>query len=59
MTFQELYFAFFLLIVLPFCSPWAAGATASCLSEDSDEQAMDALMSTWGSLISHFQSADE
>lgn len=58
-TFQELYFAFFLLIVLPFCSLFTVCAIAFCLSEDSNEQAMDVLISTLGSQASHFQLADE
>lgn len=59
MTFQELYFAFSLLIVLPFCSPLTVCATAFCLSEDSHEQARDVLISTLGSQVSHFQLEDE
>lgn len=59
MTFQELYFAFFLLIVLPFCSPFTVCAIAFCLSEESGEQARHVLPSTLGSQVSRFQLADE
>lgn len=58
MTFQELYFEFFLLIVLPFCSLFTVCAIAFCLPEDSNEQAMDVRISTLGSQASHFQLAD-
>lgn len=49
----------FLLIVLPFCSPFTVCAIEFCLSEDSREQARDVILSTLGSQVSHFQLADE